>query len=262
MIKGRKKEKHIKNDFLRLLYNRGLIYSLNVFVIGKGQTGKSSFIFYCANVLKAIQKHGRQIPMKDMTWDYWEYKKFTTTTPQRFVQLWDQYENEILALEEAGEQMNIYDWLGTMNRVFASTTSTQGMKKNLCFLITPYFDDITKHAKGRLDYVVILHHRDDVNKRVIATPRYTRLNWKSFKYDIWNIKDMDMRYDENFLKKANEFTDWLKEYKADIMDDMKKKVGLKHKMPRCRICNSKRKLKVFAKEWYCSTCYDEWVDVK
>lgn len=230
MIIGRKNEQQIKNDFIRLIYNRSLIYSLNVFVIGKGQTGKSSWIFYIANTLKAVQKYGRQIPMKDMTWEEWDYKRFTTTTPQRFVELWDQNQNEILALEEAGEQMNLYDWLGTMNRVFSSTTSTQGMKHNVCFLITPYFDDITKHAKGRLDYVVILHHRNDARKSVVATPRYTRLNWKSFKYDIMNIKDIYMKYDNNFLAKASEFTDWLKEYKKDIMEDMKEKVGLKPKL--------------------------------
>lgn len=226
MIIGRKGDQEIKTDFIRLIYNRNLIYSLNIFVIGKGQSGKSTWVFYMANVLKAIQKG---IPLEKMTWTEWDYKRFTTTTPQKFVELWDTYENEVLSMEEAGEQMNLYDWLGIMNRVFSSTTSTQGMKKNICFLITPYFDDMSKHARGRLDFVVIIHHRDDHNKRVIATPRYTRLNWNSFKYDIKPIQDMHMRYGglKGFFEKAKEYTDWLKEYKKEISDKNKEKVGLK-----------------------------------
>lgn len=224
MIIGRKNEEQIKSDFLRLLYNRSLIYSLNVFVIGKGQVGKSTWVFYVANKIKAIQQGKTDA---EITWDEWDYKKFTTTTPQSFVKLWDENNGEVLAMEEVGQQMNLYEWLGIMNRVFSGMTSTQGMKKNICFLITPYFDDMTKHARGRMDYVVILHKRDDALKRVTATPRYTRLNWNSFKYDIIPIQNMNMRYDSKFLKKATEFTNWLKEYKGEIMEDFKQKVGLK-----------------------------------
>lgn len=224
MIIGRKNEYEITSDFLRLLYNRSIQYSLNVFVIGKGQVGKSTWIFYVANRIKAIQKG---IELKDMTWEEWDYKKYTTTTPQQLVELWDNSENEILAMEEAGDQMNLYDWLGLMNRIFSGLTSTHGMKKNICFIITPYFDDIVKHARGRLDYVVILHHRDDKRRRVTATPRYTRLNWGTFKHDIKPIKDMKMRYSKKFIVKSKEFTEWLKGYKGDIMGGYKEKVGLK-----------------------------------
>ena len=214
MIKGRIDENVCKNDFLRLIYNRSLIYSLNIFIIGKGQVGKSTAIFYMANRLKQLRLG---IPKNKATWTEWDYKKFTTKTPQKFVKLWDENENEILAMEEAGEQMYYMDWTNIMTRVFSSTTSTHGMKHNVCFLITPYFDDIVKHAKGRLDYIGILYARNDTAKTVQMQPRYTRLNWNSFKHDIKPVQKTTFKYNKKFLIEANKYTDWLKLYKGNIM---------------------------------------------
>lgn len=228
MIKGRKNEKQIRNDLLRLLYNRGQIYSQNLFLIGKGQAGKSTYAYFLGNRLKQIRLG---IPIKKATWREWEYKKFTATTPQQFVELWDTNTNEIIVLEEAGEQMNYLEWYGVMAKVFSSTTATQGLKLNTCILITPYFDDIVKHARSRLDYVVILHHRNDTAKTVIATPRYVRLNWKSLKPEFRPIKNMIVRYNTKFFKEAQNYTNWLKEFKKDISEKNKELVGLKVRVP-------------------------------
>lgn len=223
MIIGRLNERQCKNDLLRLLYNRGLIYSLNVFVIGKGQAGKSTGVYYLANRLKQIQ---RGISRKQATWKEWEYEKFTTTTPQRFVELWDTYENEILVLEEAGEQMNYLEWYGVMARVFSSTTATQGMKKNICFIITPFFDDIVKHARSRMDLVLVFHHRNDSRKSVVVTPRHCRLNWNNFKAEFKPMKNMILQYNSKFIKASRDYTEWLKGFKQDISDKNKELVGL------------------------------------
>ncbi len=158
VIKGRLNERQCSKDLLRLIYNRSLIYSLNIFVIGKGQVGKSTFVHYIANRLKQL-KSG--ISKNKATWKEWDYEKFTTTTPRKFTELWDRNENEILSLEEANEQMNYLEWFGIMATVFSSTTSTLGLKHNICFLITPYFDDIVKHIISLLDFVIILQHRND-----------------------------------------------------------------------------------------------------
>lgn len=224
MIIGRLTKDECPCDFLRLVYNRGLIYSINIFVIGKGQTGKSTFVHFCCNKLRQL---ALKIPLKKATWREWDYEKFTSTTPQEFVSLWDQNESEDLSLEEAGEQINIYDWLGIMNKVFASTTSTQGLKLNRCWIITPYFDDITKHAKGRMDFVVILHHRDDVSKTVQASPFYVRLNWKTFKPEFKPLKKMIIQYNAKSLKEARNYTNYLKQYKRNISEKNKELVGLK-----------------------------------
>lgn len=223
MIIGRKSEEQIPTDFLRLLYNRSLIYSLNCFVIGKGQSGKSTGVFYIANRLKQI-KLG--IPLKTATWKEWDYKRFTSTDPKTFVTLWDECENEILALEEASDQLFYLDWRSVMSRVFSSTTSVQGMKHNICFIITPYFDDLVKNARSKLDFVAIFHHRNDFRRSVVVTPKYVRLNWKSFKPEFKPIQNMNLTYSRRFLNEAKKYTNWLKKYKSDISDKNKRLVGI------------------------------------
>lgn len=223
MIRGRLTEYECKSDFLRLIYNRSRIYSLNVFVIGKGQVGKSTFVKWCACMLKALEKG---IPKKDMTWTEWDHTKFTTTTPQDFVRLWDENEHEVLALEEAGQQLYYLDFQNIMSRVFSSTTNTQGLKKNVCFLITPHFSDIVKHARESIDFVVILHNRNDAKKTVIATPKYVVISWKNFKPMFRPISNMIMQYNDKFLIEARKYTDYLKVYKKDISNMNKELVGI------------------------------------
>jgi len=213
MIINRKNEEQIPTDFLRLLYNRSLIYSINCFLIGKGQSGKSTGCFYMANRLKQIE---RGISLKKAKWNEWDYKKFTSNNPIKFVELWDKYEREIIVLEEVAEQMFYLDWHNIMARVFSSTTSTQGLKRNICFLITPYFDDLVKNARSKLDLVAIFHHRNDTRRTVVVTPKYVRLNWKTFKPEFKPIKNMNLQYTKRFLRKANEYTNWLKGFKKEI----------------------------------------------
>lgn len=223
MIKGRLTERQCRTDLLRLIYNRGLIFSLNVFVIGKGQVGKSTGVHFIANRLTQLK---RGIPLNKATWKEWDYKKYCTTTPKDFVRLWDENQNAVLALEEAGEQLNYLEWWGLMARVFSSTTNTQGLKKNTCFLITPYFDDIVKHVRSKIDFVMILHNRDDALRRVIATPKYVRISWKNFKPQFRPIRNMILQYNSKSLKEARKYTAWLEKYKQDIADKNKEKVGL------------------------------------
>jgi len=213
MIIGRKTEEEVPNDFIRLLYNRGLIYSLNCFFIGKGQVGKSTAVFYLGNRLKQIE---RGISKWEAKWDEWDWKKFTVTESTKFVDLWDEYDNEIISLEEVAETMYYLDWTNLMSRVFSSTSATQGMKKNTCFLITPYFSDLVKNAKGKLDFAGLFHNRDDESMTVKLIPKYSRTNFKTFKPELKPIKQITFQYSKRFLKEANKYTDWLKQYKSDV----------------------------------------------
>ena len=213
MIRGRKTEEEVYNDFIRLVYNRGLIYSLNIFFIGKGQVGKSTGVFYISNRLKQI-KLG--ISKYDAKWNEWDWKKFTCTDSTTFVDLWDEYDSEIISLEEVAETMYYLDWTNLMSRVFSSTSATQGMKKNTCFLITPYFSDLVKNAKGKVDYAGLFHSRNDENMTVKLIPKYSRTNFKTFLPELKPIKQITFKYSKRFLKEANKYTNWLKKYKADV----------------------------------------------
>lgn len=223
MILGRKNEGQIPIDFLRLVYNRGLILSIIVLVNGHGQIGKSTVIHYCANRLKQIQLG---IPLNRATWKEWDWRKFTASDPMRFVELWDSNENEILALEEAGELMNYLEWYGVMSRVFSSTTRTQGLKHNICFLVTPRARDITKYNRESVDFKVWVRKRDDLRKLAVVRPRYMKIDYLKDKYKLGYIKDWTIKYPARFLREAKLFTEWLKGYKSDISMKNKELVGL------------------------------------
>lgn len=241
MIADRYNRQQIPIDFLRMLVNRSKIFSLIILVNGHGQVGKSTFIYYMANRIKQIQR-GIFRPKK-ATWKEWDYEKFTTTTPQQFVKLWDENNNEVLAMEEAGKQMDYMEWFGTMSKVFNQVSNTQGLKKNVCFLITPHAVDIVKRQRELVDFKVWVRKRIDKARMCIVRPRYIKIDYLKDKYRLGFIKDWVIRYPINFLPKASEFTNYLKGYKADIMDDMKKKVGLK-KTAYERFCEECRQLSV------------------
>lgn len=212
-ILGRKDEHKIPIDILRLIYNRGLILSLIILIVGHGQIGKSTFQFYLGNRLKQIEQG---IPLKKATWKEWDCRKFTSVTPQAFVNLWDNNENEILAMEEAGEQMNYLDWFGVMGRVFSSTTRTQGLKKNKCLMITPHAIDILKHNRECIDFKIWVKIRDDLRRLAVVRPRYIKIDYLKDKYKLGFIRDWAIAYTPEFIVESKKYTDWLKIYKGKI----------------------------------------------
>jgi len=223
MIRNRKTEQQIPIDFLRLLYNRSLILSIITLINGHGQIGKSTALFYicCRN-----QQIKKGISLSSAKWNEWDYKKYTATSPRQFVELWDSSENEDLALEEAGEQMNYLEFWNTMSRVFSSTTRTQGLKKNRCYLITPFSRDISKYNRECVDFKVWVRRRDDVRRLCGLRPRYIKIDYLKDKYKLGYLKDWNIFYTKKFLKEAKKYTDHLKQYKRDISEKNKRIVGL------------------------------------
>lgn len=224
MIRNRLNQSQCPIDILRLIVNRSQIYSLIILVNGHSQSGKSTAIFYIANRIIQIRKG---IDLKRATWREWDYKRFTTTTPQDFVRLWDENENEILAMEEASYQMNYLDFFGLMGRVFSSTTRTQGIKRQICFLITPHTIDLMKHNREAVDFRIWVKRRDDIHKRTQLRPRFIKIDYLRDKYKLGYIKDWTLQYNHRFLKEAQKYTDWLKGFKSDIVEHNKELVGIK-----------------------------------
>ncbi len=224
MIIGRKKRFEVPIDILRLIYNKSLQLSIIILVNGHGQIGKSTFIHYVANRLEHIK---RGISRKQATWKEWDWKNNTANDPRRFIELWDSPNNHIIALEEAGEQMNYLDWRNTMSRVFSSTTRTQGLMKKVCFLITPHSRDVSKYNREAIDFKIWVKKRDDVRKYAQVIPRYVKIDYLKDKYRLGWLRNWGIHYPVKFLREANKFTDWLKGFKGDISDKNKKLVGLR-----------------------------------
>ena len=213
MITGRLNEYQCKTDFLRLMTNRWLIYSLNCFIVGKGQVGKSTGVWYMANRMKQLRN---RVTRTKATWKEWDWENYTTTDPRKFAKLWDECNDEILSLEEVSQTMYYLDWTNTMSRVFSNATNVLGMKHNFCFLITPYFGDLVKNARDKIDYVGLFHHKDLTRMRVSVIPKYVRLNWNTFKPELKRINPMRIDYTKKILRESEKYTEWLKEYKAKV----------------------------------------------
>lgn len=218
------KESQCPIDILRMIYNKWQTLSIIVLVNGHGQIGKSTFISWIANRLCQLRDH---VPVKRATWKEWDWQKFTTTSPKQFVKLWDENDGQVLAMEEAGEQMNYLEFWGVMSRVFSSMTRTQGLKRNCCFLITPFSKDITKYNREHVDFRIWVRKRNDKLKYVRITPRYVKINYLKDSYRLGYIHDWHIFYPERFLIQAKAFTDHLKGYKKDIIELNKERVGLK-----------------------------------
>lgn len=210
-------------DILRLIVNKSLRLPIIVLVNGHSQIGKSTFIQYLANRILQV-KNG--VPLKRAKWDMWNYKKYCTTTPQDFVEIYDSAEDQVLAMEEAGQQMNYLSWFGIMSRVFNSVSRTQGLKRNICLLVTPHAQDIVKHNRDLVDFRIWVRKRIDERRIAIVRPRYVKIDYLKDKYKLGWLRDWTIKYPSNFLTYSKGFTDHLANYKVDIMTKNKELVGL------------------------------------
>jgi hypothetical protein len=215
-------DKQINVDILRLIMNKARKYSLNILINGHSQSGKSTFLFHIANRIKQIQ-----LGIKKPTWKEWDWKEFTSTTPRNFVRLWDENSNEVIALEEAGEQLNYLEWFSTMAKVFSSTTRTQGLKHNICFMITPMSTDLQKHNKENIDFRIWVAKRYDETRIAIIKNRWVEIDYLKDKWRLRWLPDWIVRYPIIELEAAKEYTDFLAGgMKVNIMNKNKELTGI------------------------------------
>jgi hypothetical protein len=214
-------------DALRVIINKSLILPLIILINGHSQIGKSLFLFHLANRIKQILLG---IPKGFETWKEWDWKKYCTTTPKQFVKTYDESNNQIIALEEAGEQLNFYEWFSIMNQVFSTISRTQGVKRNICMLITPFANDLQKQQKRKIDFVLWVAKKWEHKRMARVVPRYVKVDYLSLKEDNYSlryIKNWTIRYQREELRLSNHYTDWLRyTLKSEVMDDIKEKVGI------------------------------------
>lgn len=226
MKDGLFEEYEIPIDILRMIVNKSRKYSLIILVNGHSQVGKTTFIYHIANRIKQIKKGQLNQYDKKNTWREWDAKKFTSTNAYEFVDLWDKYNNEVITLAEASVSLNYLEWFSTMAKVFASTTRVQGLKRNICFLDTVMSTDIQKHNKENVDFRVWVFKRID-RYRICSTRNY----WVEIDYakDKWRLRwlpNWNIQYSKRELDIAKDYTNWIAEFKEDIMERNKQMVGL------------------------------------
>lgn len=240
------KDWQIPVDILRMIVNRSRKYSVMVLVNGHSQSGKTTFIHHIANRICQI-KAGRLSQWDSRnTWKEWEARKFSATNAYEFVDLWDKYNNSVLTLSEAGESLNYLEWFSVMAKVFASTTRTQGLKKNICFLDTVMATDIQKHNKENLDFRIWVAKRYDEARICITRNYWVEIDYAKDKWRLRWLPNWIVHYTKKELRIAKEYTDWIASgLKQDISERNKQLVGLVEKpkqMVLCYDCGSKHPL--------------------
>lgn len=214
-------------DILRMIVNKSRKYSVIILWNGHSQSGKTTGKWYMANRILQIKKGQLNCWDKRNTWREWDGRKYSATNAYEFVDLWDKYDNAVITLEEAGESLNYLEWYSTMAKVFASTTRTQGLKKNICILDTVMSTDIQKHNKENIDFRMWTYKRYDEAKMSIVRNGWVEINYLKDKWRLRWLPNWNIKYTSKMLRIASEYTDWLAGgLKKQVMEKNKRMVGL------------------------------------
>ena len=214
-------------DILRMVVNKSRKYSVIILWNGHSQSGKTTGKWYFANRILQIKKGQFSCYDKRNTWHEWDGKRYSATNAYEFVDLWDKNEDAVITLEESGESLNYLEWYSVMAKVFASTTRTQGLKRNICILDTVMSTDIQKHNKENIDFRMWTYKRYDETRTSIV-----RCGWVEIDYlkDRWRLRWLPnwiIHYTPKMLTIAKNYTNNLAiGLKKDIMEKNKRMVGL------------------------------------
>jgi len=221
-------DEEIPIDILRMIINKSRKYSIIALINGHSQVGKTTFIRHMANRIMQIKRFGRLNPYDpDNAWNEWDEKKYTATNAYEFVKIWDENDNSVLTLAEAGESLNYLEWFSVMAKVFASTTRTQGLKRNICFLDTCMSTDIQKHNKENIDFRIWVYKRYDYWRRCITRNYWVEIDYAKDKWRLRWLPNWDFQYSEEELLLSKNYTDWVaKDLKSAIAEKNKRLVGI------------------------------------
>lgn len=216
-------DEQIPVDILRMIINKSRKYSLIILVNGHSQAGKTTLIWYVANRIKQIKKG---IKKSRATWKEWDAYNLTATNAYEFVDIWDRYDNEVLTLAESGESLNYLEWFSVMAKVFASTTRTQGLKRNICFLDTVMSTDIQKHNKENIDFRIWVAKRYDETRTCITKNGWVEIDYLKDRWRLRWLPSWIINYSQKQLAVAKEYTNWIATYKEKIAEKNKRLVGI------------------------------------
>jgi len=220
------------NDLLKATVNRNVFKRLptTIGVNSQSQSGKSTVVFWYANRLEQIKRYGNNWQKHKNEWNLWDYKTYCTTDLEQLVDIYDASWGKTIVLEEAADQdMSTNDFFSAFSKAYAAIARTQGVHLNTVFLITPCLNDLLNQHKRSITFVmgkfIKLNHMN---------PARTQFGWGPVDVNTLSLKPENMKvrwrrpitvkYNAAFLKASNEYTDWLKLFKKDIMESIKSDV--------------------------------------
>jgi len=222
-------EEEIPIDILRMIVNKSRKYSIIILVTGHGQVGKTTFINHLAN--RIIQIRRGMINPQDprITWNEWDSKRYSATNAQEFVGLWNNSDNAVMTLSEASTTLYYMDWMNVMGRVFNSTTTVLGLKKNICILDTVMATEIMKKAKEKVDFRIWVAKRFDEAMLSIVRNYWVEIDYAKDKWRLRWLPNWDVYYTPRELAIYNKYTTWVAEtLKKNEALLNEQRVGLRH----------------------------------
>ena len=223
-------------DILRSPFNRSNKYSLVILVGGHSQSGKTTMVWYLANRIMQLRKYGYKAldPTAPCnTWREWDGKKYSATTPQEFVKIWNNNQDAVLTLSEASTTLYYMDWMSVMSRVFNSTTTVLGKQHNICFLDTVMESELMQKARDKVDYRIELHRRDDFNTTANVRSGWTLIDYLGMKWMLIRNNEWNCKYTDRMLLMARQYTDWIAETcKKREAEENERRVGLRPYIPK------------------------------
>ena len=218
-------------NILRSPFNRSNRYSLNIFVGGHSQSGKTTLIWYMANRIMQLRKYGYRAldPFSPINkWTEWDGKSNSATNPQDFVKLWNNKKGGVITLSEASTQLYYLDWMSVMGRVFNSSTTVLGRQHIICFIDTCMESEIMKKSRDKIDYRLELHYRDDYNMRAVVRSGWSLVDYLRMKWMLIPNNEWEIQYSKKMILMSKKYTDWVEERIKDEEAKLnEQRVGLK-----------------------------------
>lgn len=213
---------------LNYIVQRSYKYSPIVIFTGNTQVGKSTVSWFLANKILATKEN-----IKKPTFDEWDYKKFCCQDLDEFINAVDKYDDSLIVIEEAGFQLGSKEWYSKENIIFNKIMQTQAYKHNIYFIVLPYACGIAKDHRRMIDFLIWVKRKNTETKSSLCYPVLIKKQfWKldESDYKPFFFPKIVIKYKDNVLQKANEYTTWLVDFKKIILENIKIERGLKPKI--------------------------------
>lgn len=182
---------------------------------GGVQKGKSTLFYTLANNI-SLEKSDYK--------EEWDYEKYCARSLDELMEMVRKYDNKVLGYEEAQREINTNTWYDKFSQLFALLLETQGYKKNLIFMVQPCGMTIPNRHRRMINVGIEVLKKNEKTKSVLfRNTVYDFQNWRLDESFIWYnhlLGFTRMTYDDEQLRKAKEYTNWLIKAKEVILDNL------------------------------------------
>lgn len=200
-------------------------FTLLMLVQGEPQMGKSLFTWYLLNNL-SIYKFKEP----------WDYKKYCARNLVEFARMLKQYDNKLIVWEESAKDISIDELYSKFNHFFNILMQTQGYKHNLIAIVFPASMQVSKRQRYFIKLGVEIIDKIDEEgchatkyKPTIYKRDFSKLDEDDLHRKWWKGRHW-VKYSDEDLAQGREYTKWLEDMKAKVMDETLDQIELEEEV--------------------------------